>query len=128
VKNIYFTNIKCNSENGIYVSGESADKISNIVFDEVDVLINKTTDIPGGIYDRRPANVEGFVKGKTSGFYFDKATGITVRNSSLAWGSSRPAYFAHALESHGVIRLKVLNLAGESAFPGKIKSTINLPN
>lgn len=128
VKNIYFTNIKCSGENGIYVSGESADKISNIVFDEVDVLINKTTVIPGGVYDRRPANVEGFVKGKTSGFYFDKASGITVRNSSVAWGGTRPIYFAHALESHGVIRLKLLNLAGEAAFPGKIKSIINLPN
>lgn len=40
----------------------------NIIFDEVDVQIDKTTGIPGGVYDRRPANVEGFVKGRTSAF------------------------------------------------------------
>jgi polygalacturonase len=115
VKDIYFTNIKCSSENGIYVSGESAGKISNIVFDEVDVFIDKATAIPGAVYDRRPANVEGFVKGRTSGFYLDRATGITVRNSSVKWGKNIPVYFAHALESHDVRILKVVNLDGEAA-------------
>ncbi|MBL7739942.1 MAG: hypothetical protein JNK14_12050 [Chitinophagaceae bacterium] len=127
VRNIYFTNIKCISENGVYVSAESADKVSNIVFDNVDVFIDKTTAIPGGIYDRRPANVGGFVKGSTSGFYFDKATGITVRNSSVLWGNNRPVYFAHALESHAVKSLKLVNLAGPPAFPQKLKAVRNVP-
>lgn len=122
VKNIYFSNIKCTGENGIYVSAESADKISNIVFDEVDVFIDKLTVIPGGVYDRRPANVEGLVKGRTSGFYFDKATGITVRNSSVKWGNNSPLYFGHAVESHGVEKLKTINLEGQSAFPGRINA------
>ena len=46
VKNIYFSNIKCTGENGLYVTGESADKIENIVFDRVDISIDKTTAIP----------------------------------------------------------------------------------
>ncbi|MBC7887380.1 MAG: right-handed parallel beta-helix repeat-containing protein [Ferruginibacter sp.] len=124
VKNIYFSNIKCSSENGIYVSGESADKIVNIVFDEVDVFINKTTAIPGGTYDRRPASVEGFVKGRTSGFYIDKATGISIRNSSLQWGDNKPPYFAHALESYGVSGLKIISLDGESAFPANLPAQV----
>jgi len=124
VKNIYFSNIKCASENGIYVSGESADKIINIVFDQVDILINKTTPIAGGVYDRRPSNVDGFVKGKTSGFYFDKATGITIRNSSLKWGAVKPDYFAHALESYGVTGLRIVDLDGEAAFPAKLLAQV----
>lgn len=122
VKNIYFSNIKCTSENGVYVSAESVDKLSNIVFDNVDLLINKITSIPGGIYDRRPAQVEGFVKGSTSGFYFDKANNIVVRNCSVQWGSNRPSYFAHALESHAVKSLKLVGLSGQSAFPQKLKA------
>lgn len=119
VRNIYFTNIKCASENGIYVSGESPDKINHIVFDEVDILLNKTTVHTGGIYDRRPANVEGFVKGSTSGFYFDAATGIIVRNCSVSWGANRPAYFNHVLESYRVLSLTLFNLAGNAAQKGK---------
>lgn len=124
VKNIYFSNIKCSSENGVYVSAESPGKLSNIVFENVDLLIEKSTGLPGGIYDRRPADVEGFVKGKTSGFYFDQATGITVRNSSVQWGKNRPVYFAHALESYRVSALQVSGLTGGSAFPGKLPAKL----
>jgi polygalacturonase len=121
VKNITFSNIKCTSENGVYVSAESADKIQQVVFDQVDIFINKTTSIPGGLYDRRPCEVEGFVKGRTSGFYFDTAKDILVRNSSVTWGDNRPEYFAHALESASVDKITITNLSGTSAFPGKVQ-------
>jgi polygalacturonase len=125
VSNIFFSNIKCQSENGVYVSAESVDKTANIYFDEVDVRINKTTPHPGGVYDRRPSEAEGMVKGRTSGFYLDKAANITIRNSSVQWGENRPGYFAHAMETHEVVGLKVLNLDGSSAFPGKVESQKN---
>ncbi len=119
VKNIYFSNIKCTSENGVYVSAESNDKISNIVFDNIDLFIDKTTSIVGGVYDRRPCAVDGFVKGSTSGFYFDAAKSITVRNCAVQWGSQRPAYFSHVLESRNVSLLKTENLIGNAAHTGK---------
>lgn len=119
---IYFNNIKCVSENGIYVGAESSDKVSGIVFDGVDVFISKTTELPGGVYDRRPSNVEGLLKAKTSAFYLDKASQVTIRNSSVTWGKNKPAYFAHILESNGVVDLKTINLDGESAFPSKIEA------
>jgi hypothetical protein len=122
VKNIYFSNIKCTSENGVYVSAESNDKISNIVFDNVDILISKTTNIPGAVYDRRPCAVEGFVKGSTSGFYFDAAKSITVRNCSVQWGNNKPAYFAHVIESKNVDSLKLFNVDGQAAFPDKLEA------
>jgi polygalacturonase len=120
VSNIFFNNIKCTSENGIYISGETADKISNIYLDEVDLFLNKTTAHPGGVYDRRPSEAEGMVKGRTSGFYFDKATNIVVRNSSVHWEANKPEYYAHALESHAVAGLKATGLEGQAAFPAKL--------
>lgn len=122
IKNIYFTNVKCTSENGVYVSGESDDKISNIYFDQVDVIVQKSTNLPGGVYDRRPADVEGFVKGSTSGFYLDQATHVLIRNSSVQWGNVKPAYFAYAIESVGVSKLEIINFTGQSAFPERLKA------
>ena len=122
VKNIYFTNVKCISENGIYVSGESADKIQNIFFDNVDVMINKTTILPGGMYDRRPCEEEGFVKGNTSGFYLDEAKDITIRNSSVHWGENRPDYFKYAIDSNHVDGLEIIGFTGASAFPTKYET------
>lgn len=120
VSRIYFSNIKCSSENGVYVGAESSDKISDIFFDEVDLTINKTTSIPGGIYDRRPSQAEGMLKGHTSGFYFDNALSITLRNSSVKWGNNLPDYYAHAIEIHNVPLLNIQNFNGLSAFPSKI--------
>jgi len=122
VKNIFFNNIKCTSENGVYISAESADKISNVVFDNVDIQINKITKHPGGVYDRRPSEVEGMVRGRTSGFYFNNASDITIRNCSVQWGNDRPDYFAYALESGDVIGLKISAFEGQSAFPKKLGS------
>ena len=121
VSRIYFSNIKGVSENGIFVGAESADKVTDIVFDEVDLFINKTTSIPGGIYDRRPSKVEGLLKGSTSGFYLDNASDITIRNSSVKWGDNRPVYFKHVVESHEVSGLKTINVEGESAHPDKVE-------
>ncbi|PTR01162.1 glycosyl hydrolase family 28 [Mucilaginibacter yixingensis] len=118
VSRIYFSNVKGVSENGIYVGAESADKLSQIVFDQVDLFINKTTPVTGGVYDRRPAKVEGLLTGSTSGFYLENANGVTIRNSSVHWGSNRPAYYKYVLESHNVADLKTINLEGEAATPG----------
>lgn len=117
VSNIYFSNIKCVSENGVYVSAESKDKISNIFFDNVDVSVNKTTAFPGGLYDRRPANVEGFVTGKTAGFYFDTVENITLRNCSVRWGDNKMPYFKEALYQNHVTGLVESGVAGQDANP-----------
>jgi polygalacturonase len=122
VTSIHFSNIKCVSENGIYVGAESADKVSGIVFEGIDLLVRKTTTLPGGVYDRRPSNVEGLLKAQTSAFFLDKVSNITIRNSGVTWGDHLPDYFAHVLESNGVTGLKMINLEGESAFPAQIQA------
>ena len=120
VSNIYFSNIQCSSENGIYVSGESADKVSGIYFNQVNVSITKTTTIPGGSYDRRPSNASPFVQGSTAAFYLDQATDISIQNCSVKWGSNPPDYYTHVLEAYKVEGLKINQLDGHSAFPGKV--------
>ncbi len=122
VSNITFSNIKCISENGIYVSAETQDKIDNIIFDQVDVMINKTTALPGGVYDRRPCEADGFVKGRTSGFYIDGAGSVTIRNSSIQWGLNRPDYFAHAIESRNIRIININGFRGKAANPEKFQA------
>jgi polygalacturonase len=123
VKNIEFSNIRCTSENGIFVGGESAEKVTDIRFDQVDVDIGKRSGIEGGVYDRRPCNVEGIIKPGTSGFYLDQATRVGIINCSVRWGENKPDYFHYALETHGVVGLEVIQLSGGAAFPDKLKST-----
>ncbi len=120
VSNITFSNVKCSSENGVYLSAESADKISEIFFDQVDLHIAKTTKIPGGVYDRRPSEAEGLVKSNISGFYLENANGVKIRNTSVSWAKDLPAYYGHALFSRKVSDLKLIGFGGLSANPGKV--------
>ena len=124
VTNIFFSNIKCRSENGVFVSGETADKVTGIYFDNIDLHLNKTTTIAGGVYDRRPAQAEGIIKANTSGFYFDTADSLYITSSRVQWGASKAASFAYAVESKGVANLHVTGLTGEAAFPQRYKQAV----
>lgn len=110
VTDISFNNIKCESENGVFLSAESKDKIQNIYFDEVDLMICKRTNYEGGIYDKRPSKGDDFVKGKTYGFYLDNASNVNIRNSTVRWGDTRPSYFADTLFSQNIDGLQTFNL------------------
>ncbi len=115
VSNIYFSNIRCTGESGVYISGESQDKISNIHFDQVSVKLNKTTKEPGGIYDRRPSNVEGLVKSAVAGFYFENTGNISVNNSEVIWGTNKPSYAGKALEQKNVKKVVLSNFQENTA-------------
>lgn len=117
VRNIYFSNIRCTGEGGVYVSAESPDKVSGIYFDEVSVFINKTTQQPGGVYDRRPSNVEGLVKSPTAGFYLENVGAVSIQNSWVRWGDNKAEYFGSAIQARNVPLLKITNFDGEAAFP-----------
>ncbi|WP_029284338.1 glycoside hydrolase family 28 protein [Pedobacter sp. R20-19] len=109
VSDIYFSNIRCMGESGVYISAESQDKVSNVHFDQVSVKLNKTTQEAGGIYDRRPSNVEGLVKSDIAGFYFENTGNISLNNSEVIWGSNKPTYTGKALEQKNVKKISVVN-------------------
>lgn len=109
IKNIYFSNIRCIGESGVYVSAESQDKISNVNFDQVSIQINKSTNEIGGFYDRRPSNVQGLIESKIAGFYFENAAEINLSNSEVIWGPNKPPYAGKAVEQKNVSDLKLTN-------------------
>lgn len=127
ISGIWFNQVVCKSENGIYVSAESADKITGIHFNQVSVVLNKTTDLPGGFYDRRPSDVEGLIKAPSSGFYFDTADSITITNCRVGWGDNKASYYGYALDSRAVKHLSIEQLDGGSAFPAKLPAIRKYP-
>jgi polygalacturonase len=116
VKNITFTNIVCDSENGIFVGGEK-DKISNITFRNINLRIDKKTRYPGGMYDLRPSDTVGLLQTQTAGFYLLQARNISIQGSSVTWGDHRTLQFDNVLYAEAVDGLNVDQLHGESAVP-----------
>jgi polygalacturonase len=123
VRNIRFSNILCRSENGVYIAGCPESRIEEVLLENVRIEINKTTAYPGGLYDRRPCDVEGIVAHKTAGFWIEAADDIVLRHCRVVWGPERPDYYGKALETRAVTGLEVDNFKGTDAHP-KIGSEI----
>ena len=117
VKNITFSNIRCKSENGIFIAAESPDKIDNIRFSGVDIEINKFTRYQGGTYDCRPCAGQEMITGDTSGFYIRTAGRIFIHQCSVEWGENRPDYFNKAINAEEVESMIVDHFFGAPAFP-----------
>jgi hypothetical protein len=86
VSHIRFSNILCTGENGVFVGGDTQDKVHHIQFDNVQLRLSRRTDFPGGVYDKRPCLGEGFIHDKTYAFYFDTASAIQMRGCEVEWG------------------------------------------
>lgn len=107
VSNIHFYNIKCTSENGIFVGGDTPDKVNNIFFDNVDLQLHKRTDYEGGVYDRRPCLGEGFVHDKTYAFYIDTASDIEINDCNVNWGEPKLKHIGGEIKQKDAFRVTV---------------------
>ncbi len=108
VSNIYFYNIKCISENGIFVGGDTPDKVNNIHFDKIDIKLLKRTNFDGGAYDKRPCKGEAFIYDKTYPFYFDTASDIDINSCKVRWGSEiRPEYASSMIKQVNSLHVEV---------------------
>lgn len=119
VRNIQFVNISCSGENGVYVSGTDGSRIQDLYFENTKLHLNKSTDYPGGVYDRRPCDVPGIIERNSTGFYLNEADGVILKNCQLTWGENRPPYFGRAIETHDVQDLRIVNFRGEAAHPDR---------
>ncbi len=116
IRNIVFSNVLCESENGVFVAASESDKIFNIKFVEVNTSINNVTNYQGGLYDCRPCEGEDMVQGETAGFYLKNVNGVTLRNCSVSWGGNKASYFGRALFKDNCPKLEIDNFKGDDAF------------
>ncbi len=86
VSNIVFNNIVCRSENGAFVGGDTPGKVNNITFRNIDMRLSRTTDYPGGLYDKRPCEGDEFIYDDMYSFYIDCAQDVSIENSHFAHG------------------------------------------
>lgn len=123
IHNILVENVKGMAENSVRINGTKESSISNIRFNNVDIIFNRWTKYPGNLFDNRPTKVyEGIETHENPGFYIRFADQVTLKNCRVKWGDNIPDYFTNALKAHDVKGLKLINFKGESANPNKYKA------
>ncbi|MCR5107857.1 MAG: right-handed parallel beta-helix repeat-containing protein [Lachnospiraceae bacterium] len=80
IKNITFSNINAEGENGIFIYSDEEDKIRDLSFEHVNISLVKKTDHPKDTYDIRPTTGEGLIKAPLREVFIKNATGIYFNN------------------------------------------------
>jgi polygalacturonase len=125
VRQIRFTGILCQGENGIYLRGCEQQLIEDVVFDNVRVEVAKTSDQPGGFYDDRPNGLlpggvfQGIYTNTIAGIHGEFVRGLTLRDTQVVWSGPLPDYYGPALEVRHVEGLQLEQFSGKAARPGK---------
>jgi len=119
VRDIRFSHLQCEGENGIVVYGYGPGLIDGVTFDQVSIRIDKTTAYAGGQQDFRPCPGDAMPPLPTSGFLLRHASGVSIRDCQVTWGPHRPEYYRHALDAEDCPGLQVKDLAGDSADPAR---------
>jgi polygalacturonase len=119
IRDIRFSNLICNSENGAVVFAAQPGHIANVSFDRVSIHIERPSAYPGGQQDFRPnGDKEELRTLPTSGFLIRQASGVALRDCTVTWGPNPPGYFRYALDAADCPGLSDAGLSGGAAHPG----------
>lgn len=122
VRHVRVSNVLCQGENGLFIGGSEDSVIEDVALDNVRVEIGKTSQWPGGLYDRRPyggGDETGVYAHRNAGVYVERARDVALRNVRVAWGERRPDYYGPALECHDVEGLELAGFQGQAAHPDR---------
>lgn len=135
---IIFSNLICQSENGIVIYGEKTGGedfgVEDVLLQNIQLNIRKWTKWPGGEFDLRPHGgplggvMRGIKEGKTdpgvvardfSGVLVENARGVTLSEVTVHWGAELPDYYRHALEAVNSPLLELDSFRAGSPHPGR---------
>jgi hypothetical protein len=122
VRDIVFSNIICNSENGIFMGGDKG-KVKNIRLHNIQLKIERKTGYPCGLYDLRPSK-KGIIPTRTAGYYIQSASEVWIQNCSLKWGRNLDPVYGNAIYAEDVSGFDIQGFTGEAAFPEKDRALV----
>lgn len=101
ISNIYFTDIRIQSETGVVVYGYQGSPIKNLQLSNIQLDINNgpMSKTVGGNFDLRPVKDldKAIFKHSIPGVFCSGVENLTLRNIDLNWGNNLPDYFTSAL-------------------------------
>ncbi len=124
IKNVNFSNIICEGENGILVYGSEESNIENLSFKDVTFKItnSKLNDVAGGNIDlRAQLNPEKQIfSHDIPAFYARYVNNLTMEDFKLQWATSLPSFFTNGILIENFKNLDIKNFQG-TASPSNTK-------
>ena len=118
ISGIRFSNITCDSENGVFLSGSDGNHIEDVLFEKVSVTVRAKSKWPRGMYDLRPGYGQKIEEIKTAGFYMRRADDVVLRNCRVRFEGDKLEDFGEALYAQDCRNLSMEGFLGKAAQPG----------
>lgn len=115
ISNIRFFNITCDSENGVFLSGNGENRIEDVLFEHVNVHIHPKSKWEKGLYDLRPGLNKGIEKHPSPGFYLRDTRGVTLRDCAVRFSGEERDNFGEALRAERCESLSLERFDGRAA-------------
>jgi hypothetical protein len=114
-------NVSGTAENSVRISGCRESRITDVVFEKVEVTLNRESKYPGGAWDNRPttSSYPAIEPHGIPGFQVRFADRVTLKRCGVSWGPNRPDTFTHALEAQDVSALQYPGFTGDAAHPDR---------
>jgi len=124
LRDVRIRNLVGRSENSVRIDGSKDNLIENVLFDHVDITIDRWTKYPGGIFDNRPTmhGDVGLERHGTPAYSIRNAKHVVLKDCIARWGANRQDYFSYALEAENVEGLDTKGFRGEAAYPQRDKA------
>lgn len=118
IRDIRVENVTGRAENSARISGHADSRAKQIVFDRVDLTLDRWTKFRGGVWDNRPTSAGAAIEEHaTPAIHVRHADDVKIENCQVHWGDRVPDYFTYALEAENVSQLAFPNFKGQAAHP-----------
>lgn len=115
ISHVRFTNILCDSENGVFLSGNEGNYLKDISFDKVSVRISSKSKWPKGFYDLRPGFGKGIEQVPSCGFLARRVEGMNLDHCSVTFDGKARESFGEALRFEQCQDVKIEAFSGKAA-------------
>lgn len=102
IKNIRYFNVTCKGENGVLIYSSPENPVENVVFENCNIHMEKTSKWDCGLYDLRPCIDHGIEKSDNSAFFIRNAENVRIEKTSVTWGSEPYEFYKHAIDGANI--------------------------
>ncbi len=107
IKNIRYFNITCKGENGVLIYSSPENPVENVVFENCNIHMEKTSKWDCGKYDLRPCIDHGIEESDNSAFFIRNAKNVRIEKTNVTWGVTPYEHYSHAVDARNVESLEL---------------------
>lgn len=107
IRGIRYFNVTCKGENGVLIYSSPQNPIEDVVFENCNITLEKTSKWECGKYDLRPCIDHGIEETSNSAFYIRNAENIRIEKTSVNWSGEPCESYRYALDGENINGLEL---------------------